>query len=451
MFKKLIIPLFITFFFVPITHAQETCPTTGAPLTEAQRVICQRELDDVNAQIAAQDAILKNQKNQSASLSRDIAILNANIEKARLDIKAKIIQIQGFSKDITQKEVVIGTLSNKIERENESLGQLLRKSNEIETYSLPEVLLSQQNLSSFFSDLDTFDSLKKELHNSFIELSQAKTETNTQKQNLEVKRDSAADAKTSIETSKREIETNQKQLNELLGLSKKQEKNYQFVLDEQAKKAAQIRSALFALRDSVAIPFSKAFEYATYASQKTGIRPAFLLAILTQESSLGKNVGSCFVTDFNTGSGVRISTNQSVEKVMKPDRDVGIFKQLVSELGFDPLRTRVSCPLSIGWGGAMGPAQFIPSTWQLLKSRIASALGVSVPNPWEPKDAFIASAMFLSDLGASSKSYSAERNAACRYYSGSNCSKATAAPYGNQVMAKAQNIQENMINLIQNN
>jgi len=49
-------------------------------------------------------------------------------------------------------------------------------------------------------------------------------------------------------------------------------------------------------------------------------------------------------------------------------------------LGLDPYSTQVSCPMSFGWGGAMGPAQFIPSTWILYKSKLSSILG-KTPNP----------------------------------------------------------------------
>jgi membrane-bound lytic murein transglycosylase B len=94
----------------------------------------------------------------------------------------------------------------------------------------------------------------------------------------------------------------------------------------------------------------------------------------------------------------------------------------------------------------MGPAQFIASTWNILKSRIASALGTGVANPWSPKDAITASAIYLGDLGASTQGYTAERNAACRYYSGRKCDnkKPSNSFYGNSVMSLASKIQDDI-------
>ena len=129
--------------------------------------------------------------------------------------------------------------------------------------------------------------------------------------------------------------------------------------------------------------------------------------------------------------------------------DQTTYLQITSQLGLDPDSMPLSCPWRGGWGGAMGPSQFIPTTWDLYKSRIASAVGKSVPNPWDPQDAFTASAIYLSDLGANKGGYTAERTAALKYYSGGNWRRPENAFYGNEVMVKARNIQENMIDPLQ--
>ena len=95
-----------------------------------------------------------------------------------------------------------------------------------------------------------------------------------------------------------------------------------------------------------------------------------------------------------------------------------------------------------GWGRAMGPAQFIASTWVLFEDRVAAAIGDSTPSPWDPQAAFMAAGLYLSDLGADSSSYTAQKNAACKYYSGKSCGYVTGATaYGNSVLALASKIQ----------
>src|SRR5262249_1918529 len=147
-------------------------------------------------------------------------------------------------------------------------------------------------------------------------------------------------------------------------------------------------------------------------------------AILTQESNLGANVGQCYLKDPETGAGVGKNTGVSFPNVMNPTRDVPVFLEITKGLGINAYQTAVSCPIAGagGWGGAVGPAQFIPSTWKLFAARLENLLGYEA-NPWAPRDAFMASGMYLSDLGAVGDSASAQMKAACKYYGtgGSSC------------------------------
>ncbi len=170
-----------------------------------------------------------------------------------------------------------------------------------------------------------------------------------------------------------------------------------------------------------------------------------------QESGFGKNQGSCYLKDSNTGAGTSSRTGNTISRVMKPGRDVSPFLEITASVGRDPFNTLVSCPQEVGYGGAMGAAQFIPSTWVLYKDLITSALGIDIADPWRARDAFMAAGFLLKDNGARSGSYSAERDAACKYFSGSRCSKSSwAATYGSQVMKKAETIQTTMIDPIEN-
>lgn len=447
-FRGIFLCLFYTIFiFYPaISYAQlnETQSEKEARLKQ--------ELTEVEKQIAENERILTNTQNQSASLKRDILILDTKIKTAQLNIKAKNIAIESLGKDINKKQEKIESLEDRIGRGKETLAQIMRKTNEVDELNLPEFILARQNLTNFLSDLDNFESVQESLKTTFEQIRDDKTETEAEKDALSKRKNRELDAKAEIEIEKKNIENDEKEKQRLLKVSKGNEKTYAALLAERKSKAAEIKAALFSLRDSAAIPFEQALKYANEASKATGIRPAFLLAILTQESSLGKNVGSCYLTNPSTGAGVSVKSGTTFPNVMKPGRDVEPFIQITKSLDLDYTKTLVSCPIASagGYGGAMGPAQFIASTWMLFKDKIAKAAGVSNPNPWNPEHAFIASAIYLTELGAYSGSFTAEKNAACRYYSGKVCStKSVNNTYGVQVMAKADNIQRNMINPLQ--
>lgn len=419
--------------------------------TAAKEAQLQKELNDINQEIAGLNNTIGGLQSQGVSLDRDIKLLSATIARANLNIKAKNIEISKLAAGITEKVNTVRELTKRIERERESLAQLVRKTNELDQAGIVEVLLSGEDLSEFFVDLDSFDALRGGLRNSTEALKSAKTQNISAQTVLEERQRAEMDAKAELERNKRLVEAKEKEKANLLAITKNQEKEYSKVLAARKKRATEIRTALFALRDSGEIPFGRALEYANLVSAKTGIRPAFLLAIFQQESSFGKNQGSCYVKNQTTGAGVGVKSGNTIARVMNPTRDIPPFLLITKELGRDPWNTLVSCPQDVGWGGAMGAAQFIPSTWVLFKERITSTLGTATADPWSARDAFMAAGLYLSDLGARSSSYSSERNAACKYFSGRSCANSSwAATYGNQVMQKAATIQETMIDPLQN-
>lgn len=449
--KALILSLFIViagigFYVEPVSA-----------ITDAeQEAIWRAELAQTEADIAKWQAILDSTKANTKSLQGEVAQLNAKIAQAKAFIKQKNIAISQLEKDIASKNARIKTLEEKIDAGHESLSQLLRKTNDLDSYSLPEVMLGNKNMSEFFSDIETFKSVNASLQEVFTELRATKNLTEKEKEALAKQKDKETDTRQAAEQQKKQVEANEKEKAYLVSVSKTQEKTYAQVLAERQKRASEIRAALFKLRDAASISFGDALTYAQAASAKTGVRPAFLLAILTQESNLGKNVGSCIVTNIETGDGAGKNSGTVFEKVMKAPRDTEPFKDITQRLGMNWATTPVSCPLGAkytsgrGYGGGMGPSQFIPSTWELFKNKVGNMLGISgsLADPWNPQHAFMATAVYMQELGAASGSYTAEKNAACKYYSGSACST-TRKPanmfYGNSVMSIAENIQTTMI------
>lgn len=413
--------------------------------TPEQKKVCTELLNQTEKEIANLNAELNSTRQEAASIERDKALLDLKIKQAQLAIKAREISIANLGKDIEVKARTIEQLNNQIEEGKKSLSQIIRQTRQLDDFSLPEILLSGEALSDSLADLDAFNSVQTSLKTTFDNLRSAKSSNELAKADLSQKKNQEIDTKVSIESEKRKVELNSAEKKKLLAINQNEQSSYQKIIADKAAEAAQIRAALFKLRDAQAIPFGTALDYANAVSKRTGVRPAFLLAIITQESSLGANVGSCYLSDTETGAGVRIASGVSIANVMKPTRDVAPFLDITKNAGRDPFKTPVSCPLSIGYGGAMGPAQFIPSTWKLFEKRIASSLGISSPDPWNAEHAFMASGTYLSDLGAISGSYTAERNAACRYYSGRACGLVTGnTTYGNSVMAKATQIQANI-------
>jgi peptidoglycan hydrolase CwlO-like protein len=453
--KKFITVILILSFWtlasVPVIYSQTLSPQDKARL--------QAEYDALQVEIAQWQKVLEETKAKKNTLQGDVTILNAQIAKAEKEIKQRNITVTTLNTEINQKVKNITSLESRINNDKKLLANLLKKKDQNEVEPIFYLLLSSKDLSGLMTDIDNISSVNQGLQDLFAELRNVKTETQKEKEALDSKKNQELDAKYEVELKKKQIAQDQTEKKELLTFTAKAESNYQQVLSERQRQAEIIRSALFDLRDTTGISFAKALEYATYAAEKTGVRPAIILAILSQESDMGKNIGSCYVSDLTTGDGVGKNTGTPFQRVMyaplpgstsnRPS-DVAVFEQITKSLGLTWATTPVSCPpgatyyVGRGFGGGMGPTQFIPSTWQGFVPRLKNTLGVSTPNPWDPKHAIMATAMYISDLGAGVRTYTAERNAACKYYSGAVCTpgrKPANTFYGDQVIAKAEKFQ----------
>jgi hypothetical protein len=396
----------------PITlHAQTNVDAREAEL--------RAELKQIEDEQAALQKSLNAQKGQTATIQRDVNVLTSQIKQAELNIKKKKLEIEGLSKEIRLKDETVSQLNAKVLRSKDALAELVKKTNDRDNYSLPEILLGSENLSDFFVDLDSYNALQKQLETLFQEIRALKGETEAEKLTLEQKQNAELDRKKAIEVSKSTVAVKKTEKDTLLSASKQTEAGYQQILAEKQARAASIRAALFQLRDSGGIQFGDAVKFAQESSKKTGVRAAFILGILKQESNIGQNVGSCVITDLESGQTQSVNSGNTFSNGIHPVRDLPVLKTILKDLGRDPLNTKVSCPLSVGYGGAMGPSQFIPSTWQSYIARLQQIFGI-YPNPWNPEHAITASGLLLKDLGAAAGGYSAEFEAAGRYYAGGN-------------------------------
>ena len=432
----LIIILLVTLVLPFSTHGE----------TDAERKVrIERELQQVERQILQQQVLVEDKQLERQSLERDLDLIDAEIGKAQLGIQARSLAIGQLSDQIGEKEVVIEVLNERLETQRQSLAELIRKTQEVDDFSLVELMLSNKNFSQFFEDFESFRAVNDSLKDSLNVLEDIKTDTVVQRNSLEEKKLTEAEMKRVQELQKQEIEAQEAEKERILQVTQGEEAAYQKLLEAQQKTAAELRNALFSLLGGGGgIPLPEAVSLAQYANGKTGVPAALILAILEQETNLGSHLGSCAYNDIQSG-----------RPTMHPDRDVPVFEAIAEILGFDARTRSVSCALisggeRIGWGGAMGPSQFIPSTWAIYGGIVSDGLGGytynqgadairsinggGVANPFNNQDAFLATALLLRDNGANG-TYTADRLAALRYYAGwGGATKPSNAFYGDQVM-----------------
>jgi len=418
---------------------------------------------DVEADITKTSAEKNTLKNQITALTKKLKDLDYQIYQSNLSIKSLGFQIKDTISSISETE-------KEIEQQKEKIGLILQAVGDEDKKSFIEVLISSKTISDFFDNLvylDTLNVKNQELLDNFQKL---QITLEGQKVSLEENKGQTESLLALQSVQKQESATTKATKDQLYTLTEAQ---YQAQLKEKeaiTKKTAEIAARLVQMvgltEDQKAPTFGEAIELAKLVGNAVGVRPAFVLAIISQESAIGRNVGQCYVTDAKTGSG-KYSNGNLVSRIMHPTRDLPVFLDIINKSGRTMAKTPVSCWINdcvaqskgvlyhskayvsstgaitcaksgyvpYGFGGAMGPAQFIPSTWKLYQDKVKAQTNKSYADPWNLKDAFTAAGIYLKDLGAGTQA--GEYKAASRYYGGSSS-------YASSVSTRAWCINEYM-------
>jgi len=413
----------------------------------------QEKKKEIDADITKTSTEKNTLKNQISSLNTKIKDLDYQIYQSNLSIKSLGFQIVDTANSITETE-------KEIESQKGKIGLILQAVADEDKKSFIEVLISSKTISDFFDNLvylETLNVKNQELLDHFQKLQETLT---GQKTSLEEDKGEKESLLSLQSVQKQESAATKAAKDKLYTLTEAQ---YQAQLKEKesiAKKTAEIAAKLIQVtglaEDQKAPTFGEALALAKEIGNGVGVRPAFLLAIISQESAIGKNVGQCYITNTQTGGG-KYSNGKLVSRIIHPTRDLPLFIDIINKSGRVMEKTPVSCWINdcvsqyagktyhcaayvsstgaiscakagyvaYGFGGAMGPAQFIPSTWNLYKQKVMDYTGKSNADPWNLRDAFTAAGIYLKELGGGKQS--GEYRAASRYYGGSSSYASTVA------------------------
>ncbi len=387
---------------------------------QTQKSQLEQQLKDIEAQILQYEQQLVTTKKQSDTLKNKILQLRTTQAKLALQLKETNLQIQKTNSKITEIQASISRNNKTITSLREQIAEVLRQINVSDRRDpMLYVLTINKSLSSFFEDLNYFDNYIQQLSTLVNMAHLAEFDLSNSEADLLDQREYQQGLEKIQKLQNLSLLQSIQSQNTLLVKTKGLETNYSNLINDKKKEAQAIRNRIYELFSTTGnITFGQAVDLAKTVSKQTGVRTAFLLAILTQESNLGKNVGTCNRVNDPPAKGWRV--------IMKPDRDQQPFLQITKELGLNPDVTPVSCPMKdkdgnqVGWGGAMGPAQFIPSTWLGYRSKVTAITG-KLANPWLIRDAFVAAAIKLKNDGAGTSE--GEWKAAMLYFSGSTNTK----------------------------
>ena len=192
---------------------------------EEEIKVYQAELDNLDKQKSSLSGSIKQLDVTKKKLVTDISVTHKKIDKTNL-------KIQSLSTDIKSKQDFI---MNNIE----SIKLEIRKTNELELNNVLQTLLSEDDFTTIWNDIDNIITVREKIRKDIIRLREIKGELeDTRKETISAKNEQVA-LKSKLSDQQKIVVQNTNEKNKLLKETKNSEANYQKLLKTQlAKKEA---------------------------------------------------------------------------------------------------------------------------------------------------------------------------------------------------------------------
>jgi len=224
--------LVLAFLLIPIIFAgaetageiRERIAEKDADIQKLEREIAayQKELDGLGKQKNSLNKSLKELDLTRKKLNTDIAVTQSKIDKTNL-------KIQSLGKDIGNKE-------DSIKNNRASVSLELRNVSQFEEKSLVESMLSDDDFTTMWTDVDNIITIREKIRETTVRLQQVKVELEgTQKATIAAK-DELTKLKSQLGDQQKIIIQNTNEKNKLLNQTKNNEANYQKLLKDRIAK-----------------------------------------------------------------------------------------------------------------------------------------------------------------------------------------------------------------------
>jgi predicted nucleic acid-binding Zn-ribbon protein len=390
---------------------------TSDEMTEEEKKELEEKEEEYEEKKEKYEEKLEKVQNEKSQLQNNLNSVNYSLNTTRRTIDDVLSDIKEKESDIDRHNAQIISLEGQITLYQRSLAEMMRRVYYTQhTRSLSSVVENdgtrrfmersndlgdvRQKVVTVVHQIDDAKELQKQKKK---ELEQLKEEKETLLQEHKKKEATLLSQSAAVQTEIFKVDTTLAELNAKLSAVE--------------SKLSALLGDSFSTDDIV--------EAAKFASKKTDVRKSFLLGMLVVETDLGRFTGGCTYKESKMG-----------------DKNEDIFKRICKDLDYNYKKVKVSCPLSYGIGGAMGVAQFMPTTWAGYESKIEKYTGHSPADPWSLTDGVMAMAIKLANDGATSEK--GEYNAARRYYCGSNIDRSVCVNYGNKVKYWAENYKDRL-------
>ena len=206
---------------------------------ELSNKISSRNQDILNLEkeISSYQSQLNNLGKQKNSLNVSLQELDINRKKLTADISVTQKKIENVNEKIATLGSQINDKEDSISNDTEAIKLEIRKTNEFEATTLPEILLSKTQFKDIWNDIDNIATISLKVRTQIKELEQKKIVLVDTKNVTTKARNELVFLKTELADQKKIVDQNTKEKKKILAETKNNETNYQKLLaDRLAKK-----------------------------------------------------------------------------------------------------------------------------------------------------------------------------------------------------------------------
>lgn len=203
------------------------------------------EISELEEEIAQFQEELNEVQNEKSTLAREVKRLDLTRRKLAADISLTEKKISVQRNKIIELTESIGDKDEAISVERTSMASSLRRVQKFDDQSTIELLLSEESLSDFWTEVSTLERFYRQLASHTQELKTLRRDLSASKTAVEQEKEELEALQGQLAAQKRAADNTRAEKNRLLAATENKESQYQALLAEKQKQKEELEQAIF--------------------------------------------------------------------------------------------------------------------------------------------------------------------------------------------------------------
>lgn len=245
--------LFLLCTFALLSYAPAIAAAEADEIEELNQELedQKRRIDELEEKKERYKNTIEEKRSQAATLRNQIAILDAEVEKATIDVQIKEREIDEQKLSILTTDAQIKRTEGSVKENKDQLGEIIRAMHSLDQTSPLEILLTNTTLSDYFRSIDRSAQIQNGLQLSLQKLNTYNTELLVFKSEQESYKKSLELLKNEIEGEKDKLRGKQFVKADLLEETKSSERKFQTLLQQLRGEQEGINSDIVSIEKKI--------------------------------------------------------------------------------------------------------------------------------------------------------------------------------------------------------